>query len=768
MSRIRALLSYAGLIERPRFIRAVDRPDIRQLRQSLQRGDWSPAADALKRTRDADERIRLVTAITEWPSRPEWLDAWVRQRRSAEALLARGAHGVQWAWQARGGGWGDTVGMDAFGLFFDRLGQAKADLEEAAELAPDDVVPWYWLLSCARGLELPDEETVRVFKEAVARSPRCIAIHGAMLQNLSSKWGGDDARMLAFARKAAARDPSGRFNHLVAQAHFEIFLTRCRAEEGESEYLRGSDVRRELLSLAEPVLRRDASPDDPDAVTALSDFALVLHIAGEHAMATLAFNRLAGRMGSGWTYLDKPKRLYRFARLASAMAGGGTAARVAQVAGKVADSYWKWKLRIGLGILVLVGAFLGAQRIGPRRALPAESPSGLLEQSWSARRDNARPHYARAADAMIAAPMAKWNDYAERSRDALPAELTAWVAENDAVIPHLRAAVQVAGCYLGDPIRSADGKDQHLTSRLRELVRFLVLRARVAAERHDLATFEECLTLIAGMARHLVQQPAMTPMLYGLAAAAQLEDIRLWPLTWSDLARDTGRAYIDRQRGLHVAIPELSDVLRHDLEQTGWDLIAHGSGWLALAVPPERTYFELQRAYEPAIALAAEPVEQQLDGDSEGRRAMSEACRRVSFWRSPLNLPRCLARNVVPDVTRLFELRGRTIAMQRGVAVVLAVLEARERTGRLPARLADLSPVPPADPFTGRPFTYRVVADDFLVYCWGADRDDDGGRHDERFGEKKPRRGAAAAEPDGDYVFWPLPWPEPAAAGGAN
>ena len=71
--------------------------------------------------------------------------------------------------------------------------------------------------------------------------------------------------------------------------------------------------------------------------------------------------------------------------------------------------------------------------------------------------------------------------------------------------------------------------------------------------------------------------------------------------------------------------------------------------------------------------------------------------------------------------------------------------------GHFPARLEELVPkfVPelPIDPFGGEPFGYRRTDDDYLLFSFGTDGDDDGGKPGEGYG------GARAFADEGDHIY---------------
>src|SRR5918994_1707869 len=104
-------------------------------------------------------RERLTWLIGDVPGHMALFDRWAEQAPDEpDAWLARGAYGVKWAWEARGGTYAEDVGEDAFETFFDRLRQAEEHLLRASRLAPGDAVPWTHMLLSGRGLQVPVEE----------------------------------------------------------------------------------------------------------------------------------------------------------------------------------------------------------------------------------------------------------------------------------------------------------------------------------------------------------------------------------------------------------------------------------------------------------------------------------------------------------------------------------------------------------------------------------------------------------------------------------
>ena len=86
------------------------------------------------------------------------------------------------------------------------------------------------------------------------------------------------------------------------------------------------------------------------------------------------------------------------------------------------------------------------------------------------------------------------------------------------------------------------------------------------------------------------------------------------------------------------------------------------------------------------------------------------------------------------------------------VKTVAATMSYQQDHTVLPVSLEDLVTAGyleelPIDPYSDKPLVYKLTPDgNFILYSFGKDFDDDGGKHDRLWGQK-----------DGDYVFWPIP-----------
>jgi hypothetical protein len=86
-----------------------------------------------------------------------------------------------------------------------------------------------------------------------------------------------------------------------------------------------------------------------------------------------------------------------------------------------------------------------------------------------------------------------------------------------------------------------------------------------------------------------------------------------------------------------------------------------------------------------------------------------------------------------------------------GLVTTIAILRYKADKGIYPQNLQGLVSAGylekiGIDPFSGNPLVYKLTNDNFVLYSFAQDFDDDGGKHDSKW----------ASENSGDYVFWPV------------
>lgn len=307
-----------GRAPEPRLDPALGNPEAQHVCAGLAQGDWKQADAVLSPMRDWDLRELVVAAATEQPGRPEWIDAWTSERPdSPSAWLVRGAHTVQWAWEARGARTADQTEESALALFHLRLAQSEAELNRAAEMAPSDPTPHVWRLVAGRGLELSLDDLWQRFKAIVRLHPEHRFAHNQFLQTCCRKWGGSDEQMFEFARDTAARAPVGSsLNTLIAEAHIERWAAIAMFREGDlNQYFRQPAVQSEIQQAADRYLRSAQARVTPRTPWDRNIFLFCYVQMGDAQSAQAEFSALGPLVTTWpWQYLGRPLAAFGSAR----------------------------------------------------------------------------------------------------------------------------------------------------------------------------------------------------------------------------------------------------------------------------------------------------------------------------------------------------------------------------------------------------------------------------------------------------------------------
>jgi hypothetical protein len=112
-------------------------------------------------------------------------------------------------------------------------------------------------------------------------------------------------------------------------------------------------------------------------------------------------------------------------------------------------------------------------------------------------------------------------------------------------------------------------------------------------------------------------------------------------------------------------------------------------------------------------------------------------------------------RMLAPAFDRVLFISYRVQVHTDALIATTAILRYKADKGGYPQNLQELVTAGylsklPIDPFSGSPLVYKITGDNFTLYSFAQDFDDDGGKHDAQW----------AGDGDGDYVFWPVQYPE--------
>lgn len=229
-----------------------------RFRDELAAGRWREYRDFLAATTDSGLRAFYLDVMpAKGDERPDWLDEWVAaEPNSSLPLLVRGWHGVDWAWDARGGGRAKTVKRQAWPVFRARLKAAEEDLARASALDETDPLPAARSINAAMGLTRGQKEIRRRFDEADRRDPLNRTACTCMIQATARKWGGSHEGMFRFAREITERAPEGHSAHkVVALAHIEQWLDLGSDRNRQAVYFFDESVKLQIRSAADRSIR---------------------------------------------------------------------------------------------------------------------------------------------------------------------------------------------------------------------------------------------------------------------------------------------------------------------------------------------------------------------------------------------------------------------------------------------------------------------------------------------------------------------------------
>lgn len=406
---------------------------------------------------------------------------------------------------------------------------------------------------------------------------------------------------------------------------------------------------------------------------------------------------------------------------------------------------WLIGLLVGVGVLLLLWPLLTG---GPTAPVPKEDPVVRLNRERGGVQPNAADVYREAFAALVG----KEPEDQGAPQGPLTLEMQAYVDANARALELTLEASAINGCWF--PLgwnKKAGTVDSGDGTALRKVARLLSWRARQAAADRDLPTFTQMIVAIDTLGRHAETGPCLIQALVANAIIALGQQQVLAPLDWPELTAAQRAAYFRDVAGCVEPPRGLKSIFDEELEFAVWNYRERSSIGMLLLAPPARVAGEFQQRLQPCLALAEKPVELQCDPANPLWVAIQAA---ENQRPGRFNAAGILAWALIPPFSRVLDVRARIITEQRGHATVLAVFKLKDDTGHWPATLDAVPGDFKIDPFSGQPFVYKLTDDGFTLYSLGIDRDDDGGRHDKRFGEPRDPEKAA---PDGDFVFWPVP-----------
>jgi len=141
---------------------------------------------------------------SDWTNHFNILTDWVNTKpNSITARVALANEWIEYAWAARGGDYSDTVSDENWKLFFGRLNQAVAVLNESKTL--DEKCPAWWvaMLRAELGLQVDRSQYDETFNSAIRAWPGYMSLYFNRANYLLPRWYGADGELETDLEKSA-------------------------------------------------------------------------------------------------------------------------------------------------------------------------------------------------------------------------------------------------------------------------------------------------------------------------------------------------------------------------------------------------------------------------------------------------------------------------------------------------------------------------------------------------------------------------------------
>jgi hypothetical protein len=158
--------------------------------------DWNNPdnrfADGRFKLRILTEGLKHRFAMESWDSDYQIIKRWrAKYPQSAGAAIAEAEYWYDYAWDARGHGYSDSVSKEGWKLFGERLHIAEKTLLESEDYASTNPA-WYVLfLHVAEALQWPKESFLKFSDEGSQKYKYYYGIYFGTVEYLTPKWGGD-------------------------------------------------------------------------------------------------------------------------------------------------------------------------------------------------------------------------------------------------------------------------------------------------------------------------------------------------------------------------------------------------------------------------------------------------------------------------------------------------------------------------------------------------------------------------------------------------
>jgi hypothetical protein len=166
---------------------------------------------------------------------------------------------VSYAWDARGGGWANTVTEDGWRVFGQRLTQAETALEKAWQLDNSNTDAATTMITVELGQGKGRQRMETWHSRAMTADPDNYTACSNKVYYLEPKWHGSPAEMLAFGRECLkGANWQGKLPFILVEAHEN--LSQYNRDNRNAYYLQ-AEVWPDMKSVFEPYLQQKPTDD---------------------------------------------------------------------------------------------------------------------------------------------------------------------------------------------------------------------------------------------------------------------------------------------------------------------------------------------------------------------------------------------------------------------------------------------------------------------------------------------------------------------------
>lgn len=277
---------------------------IERLQNFLARGRWDIVESELAKRSRAELSLLVLHMGTTKQENGSILQSWYQAcPHSFYATLIYAHYFIEYAWDARGSGLGSSVTEEMGMLFFQRLEEANALLEEAKHINPNHPEPYALSIVIEKARAFHGSRLI----EDLNRTDKLhIVGQRAIINGLSQRWGGAKGEGLAYAKSLSKGAPKGSLLHgLIADAHIEIWMDFMEDLLGAKNYFTHKNVKHELLMAYEKAFPQKKFTKDIDTILVLNAFAFCFYLAKLEPQAREILTFLKGKSELyPWEYAD--------------------------------------------------------------------------------------------------------------------------------------------------------------------------------------------------------------------------------------------------------------------------------------------------------------------------------------------------------------------------------------------------------------------------------------------------------------------------------